>query len=260
MKAKPVIMMVLGRQRVGKTSFLNATAQYFARRGAEFEIWDGDQQNTTYNMSLFHKNALRPPSMDGEEVREWLEQRFISVVQNRQSAILDIGGGDTALARLVHDVPVAEMLESEGVGVVLVHVVGPETPDLDYLARFTENDLFVSSRTLIVFNGGLVLTGKSPQAAFKQITEHPAILGAIGDGAVSVYMPRLACMSDVTDRGLTFEQALAGERGSGDYPLGMFDIARVRKWWDRELVSMFSAIPAEWLPPVRTDDTSFAAE
>ena len=101
---------------------------------------------------------------------------------------------------------------------------------------------------------------QGPQAAFKQITEHPAILGAIGDGAVSVYMPRLACMSDVTDRGLTFEQALAGERGSGEYPLGMFDIARVRKWWDRELVSMFSAIPAEWLPPVRTDDTSFAAE
>jgi GTPase SAR1 family protein len=31
-------MVVVGRQRVGKTSFLNALAQYLQERGAEFAI------------------------------------------------------------------------------------------------------------------------------------------------------------------------------------------------------------------------------
>ena len=47
-------MVVVGRQRVGKTSFLNALAQYLLERGAEFAIWDSDQMNTTNNMSVFH--------------------------------------------------------------------------------------------------------------------------------------------------------------------------------------------------------------
>ena len=54
-------MVVVGRQRVGKTSFLNALAQYLQERGAEFAIWDTDQMNTTNNMSVFHAEASSPP-------------------------------------------------------------------------------------------------------------------------------------------------------------------------------------------------------
>ena len=56
---KPVLMVVVGRQRVGKTSFLNALAQYLQERGAEFAIWDTDQMNTTNNMSVFHAQTSR---------------------------------------------------------------------------------------------------------------------------------------------------------------------------------------------------------
>jgi hypothetical protein len=47
-------MIVVGRQRVGKTSFLNALAQHLGGRGADFAIWDADQMNATHNMSAFH--------------------------------------------------------------------------------------------------------------------------------------------------------------------------------------------------------------
>ena len=50
-------MVVVGRQRVGKTSFLNALTQYLQERGAKFAIWDTDQMNATNNMSVFHTQA-----------------------------------------------------------------------------------------------------------------------------------------------------------------------------------------------------------
>lgn len=258
----PVVMMVLGRQRVGKTSVLNAVAQYLKARGAEFEIWDGDQQNTSYNLSLFHRNALKPPEGDPEEVKVWLEQRFSSVIENRTSAILDIGGGDTPLGRLVQDVPVAETLEEAGVRVVLVHVVGPETPDLDYLGRFSQNDLFVSRQTLVVLNAGLVLSGRSVKGAFAQTMAHSTIRGVLRNGGKIVEMPRLACMSEVADRGLNFEDAMSEARLSvnGLPPLNLFDKARVRKWWQVLLPEMFDQIPADWLPATRESETSDAAE
>ncbi len=181
--SSPVLMMVLGRQRIGKSSFLNAVAQYLRSRGAVFEIWDGDQQNTSCNLSLFHKDARKPSATDSEDVKAWLEQRFMDVAERRKSAILVIGGGDTPLGRLVQDVPVAAMLEEAGVRVVLVHVIGPETPDLDYLERFTVDNLFASKHTLIVLNAGLVLSGRSLEAAFAQTFAHPTIGAAVNGGA-----------------------------------------------------------------------------
>ena len=72
-------------------------------------------------------------------------------------------------------------------------------------------------------------------------------------------MPRLACMGAVTDRGLTFEDAMNGKVGSDGRNLVLLDRPRVRKWWTKELPEMFRRIPAEWLPergdPERTDRT-----
>jgi hypothetical protein len=61
-------------------------------------------------------------------------------------------------------------------------------------------------------------------------------------------MPSLACMSQVTDRGLTFTEALSGA-GKGDAgPLSLFDRARVNRWWSRDVPQFFDSIPADWMP------------
>ena len=211
---KPVLMIVVGRQRVGKTTFLNALAQYLRGHGASFEIWDADKMNATNNMSLFHREALQPTSVDPEDVKAWLEQRFTDLVERRFDAMLDVGGGDTPLARLVAEVPIVPTLEDEGVRVVVVHVVGPDLADLDYLDRFEQDDLFAPEATLIVMNGGLVLSGRGLDFAFQQINDHDTITRSLTKGARIVEMPRLACMGAVTDRGLTFEDAMNGKVGS----------------------------------------------
>ena len=77
---KPVLMVVVGRQRVGKTSFLNALAQYLQERGAEFAIWDTDQMNTTNNMSVFHAEASSPPRPSGGKMSRRGSRRAFSTL------------------------------------------------------------------------------------------------------------------------------------------------------------------------------------
>ena len=72
------------------------------------------------------------------------------------------GGSTDALARLVAEVPIVPTLEDEGVRVVVVHVVGPDLADLDYLDRFEQDDLFAPEATLICVSPNDPLTASVP--------------------------------------------------------------------------------------------------
>lgn len=245
---RPVLIIVVGRQRVGKTTLLNTTVQFLRAHGGEVVVWNADKLNRTYSLSMFHRDVLEPPSADSEDVKAWLEDRFTHLVQHRYDAVLDIGGGDTPLARLVQEVPIVRTLERRGIRVLLVHVVGPEMADLDYLERFLAGSLLAPEATLIVLNDGLVLTGRSANFAFANVKQHPALADAVENGAEVVLMPKLACMSQVTDRGLTFAEAMDGVNKPGVPPLSFFDQERVATWWENDLPAFFGSIPPLWLP------------
>ena len=83
---------------------------------------------------------------------------------------------------------------------------------------------------------------------FQQINSHKSILRTFKKGARIVRMPRLACMSEVTDRGLRFEDAMNGKLGSDGRNLALLDRPRVRKWWTRDFPEMIRSIPSDWLP------------
>ena len=241
-------MIVVGRQRVGKTTVLNTTIQFLRMHGGEVVVWNADKLNRTYSLSMFHPDTLEPPSADPEDVKAWLEDRFTHLIQHRYDAVLDIGGGDTPLARLVEEVAIVRTLERRGIRVLLVHVVGPEMADLDYLERFLAQNLFTAEATLIVLNDGLVLTGRSANFAFNSVKQHPALIDAAANGAKVVLMPKLACMSQVTDRGLLFAEAMDGVNKPGFSPLSFFDQERVATWWESDVPLFFEAIPPLWLP------------
>lgn len=180
---RPVLIITVGRQRVGKTTVLNALVQFLHERGAEFEIWNGDTQNESYNLSLFHPNVLTPPSVDSEEVRIWLEGRITQMQETGVDAFLDIGGGETPLSRLISELPLAELLDAVGIRLVVCHVIGPEAADLDYLARFSEGNLLTPEATLIVPNAGLVMSGRNATNAFAQLVRHQSFVDASDRGA-----------------------------------------------------------------------------
>lgn len=245
---RPVLLIVVGRQRVGKTTLLNTVVQFVRSHGGDVVVWNTDMLNRSYSLSMFHADVLEPPSADTEDVKAWLEERFMHLAEHRYDAVLDVGGGDTPLARLVEEVPIVRTLERRGVRVVLVHVVGPEMSDLDYLARFLTDSLLAPEATLVVLNNGLVLTGRSAGSAFAKVSAHPALVDAAGNGALVVLMPKLSCMSQVTDRGLTFAEAMDGAERPDHPPLSFFDQERVAVWWEKELPSFFAKIPPLWLP------------
>ena len=48
---RPLLWVASGRQRVGKTTLLNAAVQYFRALGSHIEVWNADQQNRTHSLS-----------------------------------------------------------------------------------------------------------------------------------------------------------------------------------------------------------------
>jgi hypothetical protein len=132
--------------------------------------------------------------------------------------------------------------------VVGLFCLGPERADLDYLEQYAEKDMFMPAATVVVLNAGLVLSGRSTEGAFAAIGQHPAIKSASARAARIIVMPALTCMAAVTDRGLTFSEAMAGVKKPGRDALSLFDRARVNRWWTKEVPDFFGRFPADWLP------------
>ena len=155
-----MIVFVVGRQRVGKTVFLNVLAQYAREHGADFEIWDADISNASNNLSALHPEAKSPPSRDPDQAKAWLERQINQLMEDPVDAMVDVGGGETALTRVIAELPLADSLEEQGIRVVVVHMVGPDAADLDYLDSFEDGGLFAAPATLVVQNAGLVMTAR----------------------------------------------------------------------------------------------------
>jgi hypothetical protein len=244
----PILWIALGRQRVGKTAMLNTAVQYFRASGNPIRVWNADQQNRSHTLSVFFPDAETVPNSGIEDGKAWIEGRLEDLIKHRYDAVLDVGGGATGFSRLVQEVPLLEAIEGSAVRVVGLFCIGPETADLDYLELFAETNMFMPSASVIVLNSGLVLSGRSTKGAFQQIAEHRVITKATDDGACVAVFPALTCMSAVTDRALTFQDAMNGTAKPGGESLSLFDRARVNRWWSRDVPEFFASIPRDWLP------------
>jgi hypothetical protein len=255
----PMLWVALGRQRVGKTALLNTAVQYFRGLGNLVRVWNADQQNRSHTLGLFFKDAEEVPTGGIEDGKVWIESRLEDLIRNRYDAVLDVGGGATGFSKLIQEVPVLEAFEATSARIVGLFCVGPERADLDYLEQFAEVDQFLPPCSLIVLNAGLVLSGRSAKGAFGPVMQHPVVTRALSRGAQLALMPALTCMAQVTDRGLTFQDAMNGVAPEGQEPLSLFDRARVNRWWSRDVPEFMGQLPREWLPLPRSASANAAA-
>lgn len=253
---QPVLVIAAGRQRVGKTVFLNTVAQFLKERDSDVVLWNGDQTNVTNNLRIFHSDVHEPVSREPGDGKTWLEERIGHIAEHGYDAILDVGGGDTAFTRLVKELDVSEMLREAGVRVVLANLMGPDPADADYLAGFLETERFRPADILIILNRGLVDSGVSVLHAFKPVTDHPVIKDALDHGAELLVFPVLGCMGAVTERGLSFQEALSGKRREGGTSLSFVDRERVKLWWRVAVPEFMKKIPPLMLPAMRSDDST----
>jgi hypothetical protein len=242
-----IATIVDGRGRAGKTTVANVIVQFCRERGANLRVWNADRQNETHSLSVFHPDAVRPPSDDPDDKGAWLEESFDAQVRERFDSVLDLAGGDPLVRLLARETELVATLEQYRVRLVLWQVLGPDVADLDYLKLSMEAGLFAPA-TLLVLNAGLVRSKRSIEAVFAEVTGHKVFVDAVAQGAQVVWFPGLVCMKGVAERGLTFAEAKRGIVKPGQQRFVLFDQTRVEIFWEKHIPAFFAQIPADWLP------------
>jgi hypothetical protein len=245
LSGKKKIVFWIGRGKTGKTTGIRWAAEAAILAGATLLMADMDPTNDTF--SKYIDNVARPPEASDPALSlKWLDKLLEHALEHHLSLLVDLGGGDTTLRRLVEQLPnLVEMAEARGFAIVMFYTAGPQEEDLSPLATM-EGLGFRPTATAIVLNEAMTDIGDAPLQAFARVLRHSAFLAAVGRGAVPVWMPRLLPAQQVEIRRLHFRDAAAGETGQGKTPLGPFDRSRVLSWL-QAMDANFAGIRT-WLP------------
>ena len=243
---QPRVVVLPGRGRTGKTTFIRWAAERAAAASRPVILADLDRTNAT--LASYFDGVQRPEEGDDATTGRWLERLLQHAGQKKLSAFVDLGGGDTSFTRLAAEVPdLAEAVESAGAKVVAVYLLGPQTDDLAPLATL-EAAGFQPTATALLLNEGLVPAGQTRGEAFARVLRHSAFRAAVERGAMPLWMPRLEPAAEIEARRVSFASARDGvaREGRKQTPIGPFDRSRIRRWlgdMEREMADI-----ASWLP------------
>lgn len=244
--ARPKVILLAGRGKTGKTTAIRWMAE--AALTANRPLLMGDLDPTNASFSTYFQGVHRPADADSPAIMlKWLEQFLSHAMRHRQTAVVDLGGGDTTLRRLVDELPdLAQMATDEGSALVMLYHVGPQVDDLSPVATMEERG-FQPEATAIVMNEAGVDPGLTREQAFARIHKHRVFRAAVERGAVPVWMPRLLVADAIEARRLHFLPTRDGATGPDGKPaLGAFDRARLRSWLTA-MDEQFAGVRT-WLP------------
>lgn len=246
--SKPKTWFLVGAGGTGKTMLARWLGWQMQAAGRAAILAALDPQNRS--LTTWFENVEQPPSSDGVQTSRWLRDLLKYVMAERQSALLDFGGGDTALLRLIEAVPdFVAALEEAGVEPVACYMLAPRQDDLAILETL-EAARFTPRATALVLNEGRVDSTLSRDEAFARVRRHSALKSALTRGAVPIWMPRLEpeVAQDIEGKRLQFGQARDGQvpDGARFAPIGGFERSMVRRWMER-MDQEFEPIKT-WLP------------
>jgi hypothetical protein len=245
---KPKIWFVIGPGRSGKTMLTRYAAEMCITRGAAPIMVAADPQNRSLKNYM---DVHEPPTNDAAATSRWLESLLRHTMEEKASALVDLGGGDTALHKLLAAIPtLATDLDEAGIAPVAVYTLGPRVDDLASLGSF-EAMGFQPTATAIVCNEGLADLTVDREDAFARVLRHSAYRKAVDRGAISLWMPALTpaeLVQEIEAKRISFVQArdAISPASRKVAPLAPFDRSRVRKWLDSMAVEL--APITSWLP------------
>jgi hypothetical protein len=170
------------------------------------------------------------------------------LVKDQASGLIDTGGGDTAVGRLISEMPtIVQDLQEAGITMVATYLFSPRLADLSPLATM-EGAGFQPAATALILNEGRADPTADPEQAFAQLRRQPVYRAALDCGAIELRMPRLAVAKKIEDRRLQFRQARDGivPEGRKVAPLGWSDRISLRSWLARMDLAM--APISSWIP------------
>src|SRR6202012_3766352 len=108
----PKVMVAIGAGHSGKTTFLKWCFEQLLTRESEAKLVAIDPENR--DMTHFFQNVYEPVDSDATRTATFLKSFLDSLVADKSSGLIDTGGGDTAFAKVVAEMPtLVEDLEGE---------------------------------------------------------------------------------------------------------------------------------------------------
>jgi hypothetical protein len=234
------ILFAAGRGKTGKTTLLRWVAETSFHRGSTPILADIDPSNASF--SRYFDGVARPETDNPVGVARWLQQLIEHCATERQSAIVDLGGGDTTLRTLATEMPgLAAAMQEAGVAPVILYLLGTQPEDLTPALTLSARG-FAPPAQALVLNEVAMDAGTTRAEAFGRITSLPGFASLAHTG-VRVWMPRLFAAEAIEAREARYFDALDGRASP---PLGMFDRARLRAWLDA-MSQRFAGITS-WIP------------
>jgi hypothetical protein len=240
---RPRLVIASGRGRTGKSTLLSYLAATCSQR-YPLVVVDADPKNSS--LANRHPDA-QVPSGIGEDRRVSIEAKFDQLASDagttrQHDMFMDLGGGDLLLKRWGHDVALAESLIEAGVDPVLIHLLGPSEQDLAHVQDLESGHAFAPPWTILVVNYGLVATAE-PSEAFAKAKTSKVVESIVERGGRLVFMPRLDCLAQMEEAGVTFSDARKGNLSK----LKLLDRIRVNRWVREDMPKMLDPV-RDWLP------------
>lgn len=245
---KPKAIFLIGLGGTGKTMLARWLGWRMAEQGRAALIAALDPQNRS--LADWFAGVAEPETSDMHHTARWARDVLEHLMTEKISGLLDFGGGDVSLLKLVDLMPdLADRMVAEGVEPVACHCLGPRIDDLTPLQSLREAG-FRPRSTLLVLNEGRVDSTLTREEAFARVMRHSDLLGAVGEGGVTIWMPRLEpdVAAQIEGKRLTFGMARDGlvPEGATFEPIGGFERSMVRRWLER-MDQAFAPV-SSWLP------------
>jgi len=237
---KTKIVFAAGRGKTGKTTLLRWFAEMSAQKNGNAILADIDPSNASF--SRYFSDVARPETDNPAGVARWLQQLIEHCIEQKSSAIVDLGGGDTTLRSLATEMPgLATEIEAAGLVPVMLYMLGTQTEDLTPAKTLSARGFSAKAQALVL-NEFAIEPGSTRGEAFNRMTNLPAFHD-IAKSSVRVWMPRLFSADAIEARECRFFDA---RDGNVSPPLGLFDAARVKAWLDA-MNRRFAGV-GTWIP------------
>ena len=237
---RPKVIMAIGTGGTGKTTLLRWICEKAFERDDGNQLMLATVDPVNRELAQYFADTVSPNTNDAAA---WLERLLAKIVETKWSAVIDFGGGDTSLPKLVEEIPdLLAVMDEAAIAPVAMYLLSPRVDDLTPLSEM-QGAGFEPKAPALVLNEGRVDTSRDPAREFALLRRHPVYRTAIDNGAVEVWMPRLYAAQHIEARRITYRQAADGV---GAPPLGIFDRSRVHRWLSA-MDEAFSPI-ASWMP------------
>ena len=235
--SKVTLLIRAGRGRTGGSTALDLAVQRARHQGRRVKPLDGDLRSRTLSALYPAKDEHGRPILDGAsspatdelpDIKAWLSAEFDDMVTEKVSRVLDLSGGDRVMQEYGRDLQLIEFCADFGIEPTVAVFLGPDMEDFRHATQLLRSGEFRCGRTILVLNEGVIRHGQTPAGAFDPIVNHPEFEALVADGARTVFMRRLTCMSVLRERGLRFYDVLAGksDKASGKVSPTLFHMTK----------------------------------